>query len=287
MIAQGDNDIDWSLEIKPQESLFNFPWREIWIYRDLLGMFVKRDVVTVYKQTILGPVWFFIQPILTTLVYLVIFGNIAQLSTDGLPKILFYLSGVIIWNYFADCFNQTANTFRANAHIFGKVYFPRLIIPISKIASALIKFGIQLLLLVVVYAYFSIFRDFPIQVNPYMLLLPFLVLLMAGYGIAFGLIFTSLTTKYRDLTFLISFGVQLLMYATPVIYPLSSVPEEYRQALLINPISSIVEGFRFAILGTGSFNWSNIVYSSIVLLGSLFVGLIIFNRTEKNFIDTV
>lgn len=282
-----ENNEQWDLVIKPQSSLLDIPWADIWRYRDLLVMFVKRDVITVYKQTILGPIWFVIQPILTTAIYVLIFGNIAQISTDGMPKILFYLSGIVIWNYFAESFNQTATTFTANAAIFGKVYFPRLITPIAKVTSALIKFFIQFAFLLVVYFYFLLTGNEAIQPNMNILLIPVYVIMMAGLGLGFGIVFTSWTTKYRDLTFLLTFGVQLLMYATPVIYPVSTIPDKYKAYILANPMTSIVEGFKYALLGTGNFSWANLGYSFTFMVVLLFVGVIIFNKTEKSFIDTV
>ena len=281
------DDQQWDLIIKPQSSLFDIPWADIWRYRDLLVMFVKRDVITVYKQTILGPIWFVIQPILTTAIYVLIFGNIAQISTDGMPKILFYLSGIVIWNYFSESFNQTATTFKTNAAIFGKVYFPRLITPIAKVASALIKFFIQFAFLLVVYFYFILSGNEVIQPNMNVFLIPVYVIMMAGLGLGFGIVFTSWTTKYRDLTFLVTFGVQLLMYATPVIYPVSTIPEKYKAFILANPMTSLVEGFKYALLGTGNFSWANLAYSFVFMLVLLFAGVIIFNKTEKSFIDTV
>jgi lipopolysaccharide transport system permease protein len=285
--GQSNTDENWDLIIKPQSSLLDIPWRDIWRYRDLLYMFVKRDVITVYKQTILGPIWFVVQPILTTAIYIVVFGNIAQISTDGMPKVLFYLSGIVIWNYFAESFNQTATTFKTNAAIFGKVYFPRLISPIAKVASALIKFFIQFAFLMVVYFYFILSGNESIHPNMNILLIPLYVIMMAGLGLGFGIVFTSWTTKYRDLTFLVTFGVQLLMYATPVIYPVSTIPDKYKAFILANPMTSIVEGFKFALLGTGNFSWGNLGYSFAFMVVLLFAGVIIFNKTEKSFIDTV
>lgn len=277
----------WDLIIKPQSSLFDIPWADIWRYRDLLRMFIKRDVITVYKQTVLGPIWFVVQPILTTAIYVLVFGNIAGISTDGLPKILFYLSGIVIWNYFAESFNQTSQTFIQNANIFGKVYFPRLIMPLAKVASAMIKFFIQFAFLMVVYFYFIFSGNPDIHPNITLLLLPVYVLMMAGFGMGFGIVFTSLTTKYRDLSFLITFGVQLLMYATPVIYPVSTIPDKYKPFIMANPMTSIVEGFKYALLGTGNFSWYNLGYSFTFMVILLFIGIIIFNKTEKSFIDTV
>jgi lipopolysaccharide transport system permease protein len=276
----------WDLEIKPQGHLLDINFRDIWRYRDLLRMFVKRDVVTVYKQTVLGPIWFIVQPILTTAIYILVFGNIANISTDGLPQVLFYLSGIVIWNYFSESFNSTSQTFTQNAGIFGKVYFPRLIMPLSKITSGLIKFGIQFAFFLAIFAYFLISGS-DINPNINMLLIPVYVLLMAGLGLGFGIIFTSLTSKYRDLTFLISFGVQLLMYATPVIYPVSTIPDKYKPLIMANPMTPIVEGFRYAMLGTGTFDWWHLAYSGGFMLVTLFIGIIIFNKVEKTFMDTV
>jgi len=277
----------WDLRIRPQSNLFDINFKDLWRYRDLLRMFVHRDIITVYKQTILGPVWFVVQPILTTAIYILIFGRIAKLSTDGLPMILFYLSGIVIWNYFSESFTQTSQTFIQNQNIFGKVYFPRLIMPLSKVVSGLIKFLIQFGFFIVIYLYFIFTGNPAIRPNLYILLTPYLVLLMAGLGLGFGIIFTSLTTKYRDLTFLVQFGVQLLMYASPVIYPVSAIPEKYKVYILANPVTPILESFKFAFLGSGSFSWELIGYSTLFTIAVLFVGILIFNRTEKTFMDTV
>jgi lipopolysaccharide transport system permease protein len=280
------NDSEWDLIIKPQSGLFALNLQDLFRYKDLLIMFVKRDVITVYKQTILGPIWFVVQPILTTAIFMLVFGNIAGISTDGLPQALFYLSGIVIWNYFAEVFNTTSKTFIENANIFGKVYFPRLILPLAKVASGLIKFLIQFVFFMIIFMYFWL-KGSTIQPNIYMLITPVLVLMMAGLGLGFGIIFTSLTTKYRDLVFLIQFGVQLLMYATPIIYPVSTIPEKYRIWIMINPVSSIVESFRFAFLGSGNFSWMYLGYSFGFMVCLLFVGILIFNRVERTFMDTV
>lgn len=281
-----ENEEIWDIEIKSKRGWLEVNLREIIRYRDLLFMFVRRDVVTLYKQTILGPIWFFIQPIMTMLVYIFVFGNIAGISTDGVPKPLFYLSGIIIWNYFSECFVQTSDTFMQNQNIFGKVYFPRLILPFSKVISGLIKFIIQFTLFLAVYIYFSLNSSF-IYPTINLLFVPFLLILMAALGLGFGLVFTSLTTKYRDLKFLIQFGVQLLMYATPIIYPMSSLSGTFKEILFYNPLSHIVECFKFAFLGVGEVNLYGLIYSSVFALGSLFIGIIIFNRTEKSFMDTI
>ncbi len=282
-----EEEEQWDLVIKPQTSLLEIPWADIWRYRDLLRMFVKRDVITVYKQTILGPIWYIVQPIMTTAIYVLVFGRIAGISTDGLPQILFYLSGIVIWNYFAESFNKTAITFKENTNIFGKVYFPRLISPLSKVTSALIVFIIQFSFFLVIYGYYLFSGDFNIEPNLNILLLPVYIIMMAGLGLGFGIIFTSWTTKYKDLVFLLTFGVQLFMYATPVIYPVSTIPEKYKLLILANPLTPIVEGFRYALLGAGNFSWYSLSYSFGFMVVLLFVGIVIFNRTEKSFIDTV
>lgn len=281
---------DWDLIIKGHSSLFDVKFNDLWHYRDLLVLFVKRDFVSFYKQTILGPLWFFIQPIFTTIVFTFVFGNLAGISTDGLPQYLFYLAGITSWNYFSDCLTKTSTVFRDNASIFGKVYFPRLIMPLSIVASNLVRFGVQLLLLLLMMAYFYFF---PIEGSHFtvtyaILFFPFLVLLMALLGLGIGLIITAITTKYKDLTFLVTFGVQLLMYATTVIYPLSYAREKgYGTIVELNPMTGIIEAFRFAFLGKGEFTLWSIGYSVLVTLIVLFCGIVIFNKTEKNFVDTI
>ena len=280
---------DWDIVIKGHTSLFDVKFQDLWSYRDLLLMFVKRDFVSFYKQTILGPFWFFIQPILTTIVFTFVFGKLAGISTDGLPKFLFYLSGITAWNYFSDCLTKTSTVFKDNANIFGKVYFPRLIMPLSIVVSNLVRFGVQLLLLILMMVYFYFF---PIpgtnfQVTTAIFLFPFLVILMALLGLGLGLIITAMTTKYRDLSFLVTFGVQLLMYGTTVIYPLSAAPLGYEKFIELNPMTGIIEAFRFAFLGTGEFTIWSISYSAIFTIVVLFLGILIFNKTEKNFVDTI
>ena len=238
----------WDIIIRPKRHLLDINLKELWEHRDLLWMLVNRDLVIFYKQTILGQIWFFAQPIMTTVIYIVVFGNIANISTDGIPQPLFYLSGILMWNYFAECFNQSSNTFTENANLFGKVYFPRLLVPLSKVMSGLITFGIQFLLFLLVYAYI-LFRNPDVRPTGWLLLFPYFVLLMAGMGLALGIIFTSLTTKYRDLTFLMSFMVQLLMYASPVIYPISTLSGKMRRIMLLNPLAYVLEGFKYAFLG--------------------------------------
>lgn len=276
----------WTLVIKPKSKWWDLNLADLIKSKDLLWMFVWRDFVSLYKQTILGPLWFFIQPILSTIVFTVIFGTIAKIPTEGIPQTIFYLSGIVGWNYFADCLNKTSTTFTANAGIFGKVYFPRLIVPISIIISNLIKFSVQFFLFLAFLLYFY-FSGADIHPNLYILFSPVLILLMAGLGLGFGIIISSLTTKYRDLIQLIGFGVQLLMYFTPVVYPLSFIPEKYKWLILANPMTSIIEAFKFAFLGVGSFNFIHLAYSGAFMLLVLTTGILIFNKVEKSFMDTV
>lgn len=277
---------DWNLIIKGHTSLFDVKFKDLWHYRDLLLLFVKRDFISFYKQTVLGPLWFFIQPLFTTLVFTFVFGNLARISTDGLPQQLFYLSGITAWNYFSDCLTKTSTVFRDNATIFGKVYFPRLIMPLSIVVSNLVRFVVQLMLLVIMMVYFAM-QGADFHVTYVILFFPLLVVLMALLGLGMGLIITAMTTKYRDLTFLVTFGVQLLMYGTTVIYPLSAAPEKYKFIIELNPMTGIIEAFRYAFLGKGEFTTWSICYSVIVTLIVLFLGIIIFNKTEKNFVDTI
>ena len=279
-------DQDWSMIIEPQRSLLDLRLGELWRYKDLVLLFVRRDFVSVYKQTILGPLWYLIQPILTTLTFTVIFGQIASLPTDGLPQFLFYMSGTVVWGYFADCLNKTSNTFVQNAGLFGKVYFPRLAVPISILISNLVTFVIQLTLFIV-FMLFFMWTGNRVNPNGYLLLLPILILMMAGLGLGFGIIISSLTTKYRDLRFLVQFGVQLMMYATPVIYPVSSIPEQFRWIILANPMTSIVETFRYAFLGAGTVSWNQLLYSFGFMFVVVFLGSVVFNRVEQTFMDTV
>ena len=276
----------WDLIIKGHTSLFDIKFNDLWRYRDLLLMFVKRDFVSFYKQTILGPLWFFIQPILTTIVFTFIFGKLAGISTDGLPKFLFYLSGITAWNYFSDCLTKTSTVFKDNASIFGKVYFPRLIMPLSIVTSNLVRFGVQLVMLLLMMGYFGI-KGADFEVTYAIVFLPVLIIIMAFLGLGLGLIITALTTKYRDLSFLVSFGVQLLMYGTTVIYPLSAAPIAYKKYIELNPMTGIIEAFRFAFLGKGEFTLFSIGYSTLFTIVILFLGILIFNITEKNFVDTI
>ena len=277
---------NWTLVMRARTNWFDLHLDELWRYRDLVMMFVRRDFISQFKQTILGPLWFIIQPLLTTLTFTVIFGSIAQLSTDGLPKVLFYLSGVTAWNYFADCLTKTSDTFNANANIFGKVYFPRLAVPVSIVISNLARFGVQFILFLGFYCYF-LASGAVIQLSKALWLLPVLLLLMAALGLGAGIIVSSMTTRYRDLRYLVQFGVQLLMYSTPVIIPLSKLPEHYRWVMLINPMTPLIETFRYALLGVGSFRWEYLVISASISGLTLLVGILLFNRVERTFMDIV
>ncbi|MFN0279976.1 MAG: ABC transporter permease [Pyrinomonadaceae bacterium] len=277
---------DWTLVIRPKSGWFDLHLSDLWRYRDLIIMFVRRDFFSLYKQTILGPLWFFIQPLLMTLTFTVVFGNIAKLDTDGLPKVLFYLSGITAWNYFSECLMKTSETFNVNASIFGKVFFPRLVVPLSVVISNLIKFGIQLLMFLAFYVYFLV-GDNNIRPTSALFLLPVLLLMMAALGLGAGILVSSLTTKYRDLRFLIQFGTQLLMYTTPVIFPLSKLPEEYRWIMVANPMTPIIETFRYAFLGTGTFSWGLLGYSAAFTVVIFALGILLFNRVQKTFMDTV
>ena len=275
--------------ITPKKHLLDLNLKEIWNYKDLLILFVRRDFVSVYKQTVLGPIWFFIQPIFTTLIFTVVFGQLASIPTDGLPQILFYMCGITCWNYFSECLTKTSNTFVANAGIFGKVYFPRLVLPMSITISNLFKFGIQFLLFIAFLTYYLI-QGANIEPNVYILLLPILLILMAGLGLGLGILISSLTTKYRDFQFLIAFGVQLFMYATPIVYPLSLAKEklgEYSWIAVANPMTSIVETMKFAFLGEGEFSWYYLGYSFTFMGFVLIIGTIVFNKVEQTFMDTV
>lgn len=276
----------WTEEIKSQDSLFSINFKELWHYRDLLLMLLKRDFVTFYKQTILGPIWFFVQPIMTSLIYLVLFGQVAKLSTDGLPQLAFYLSGITIWNYFSEALTKTSTIFKDNAAVFGKVYFPRLIMPLAVVCSGLMKFAIQFGLFIAVVLYYTFVAQ-SIQPNIWVLATPFLIFLMAAFALGLGMIFSSLTTKYKDLSFLLTFGVQLYMYATPVVYPVSAMPAKYKWVVDINPLTGIFECFRYGYLGSGHFEPFSLVFSSVFIGVLLIIGTVIFNKVEKSFMDTV
>ena len=274
--------------IKPNHKLLSFNFGEIIKYKDLLLMFVKRDFVTNYKQTILGPVWFFIQPILTTITFTVIFGELAKIGTAGLPKALFYMSGVVCWGYFSECFSKVANVFKLNKGIFGKVYFPRLISPLSIVISGLFKLSIQLLLLISFLAYYVIFENFELNISWSLLLFPVMILQMAVFSMGVGLVISSWTTKYRDLTFLIQFGIQLFMYASAVIYPVSEIPEKYQWLIRLNPMASIIECFRFSLFGKGGeLDPASLLYTALISVCLFVIGVLVFNKTERDFMDTV
>lgn len=289
LVSQIENTEQWDMILSPKAGLFDINLKEIWHYRDLLFLFVKRDFVAQFKQTVLGPIWHFVQPIFTTIIFVMVFGKIANIPTDGIePKFLFYMSGITIWNYFASCLNATSNTFVSNANIFGKVYFPRLILPFSIVLSNIVKFGIQFLLLAVMIVYCYFVNGVQIHISWSWLLIPVLVVMMAALGLGLGIIISSLTTKYRDFTVLIGFAVQLLMYATPVAYPVSFLKgKSYASWVEWNPLSPIVEAFRYAIFGHGSFSFVSLGYSTVVIIVALGFGLLLFNRVEKSFMDTV
>jgi lipopolysaccharide transport system permease protein len=285
----------WDLIIRPKDKLFRLELSAVWKYRDLLMLLVRRDFVAIYKQTVLGPVWFVIQPLLTTLTFTVIFGSIAKISTDGIqPPFLFYLTGITLWSYFADCFNKTSNTFVANASVFGKVYFPRLVVPLSVLISNLLKLAVQFSLFLIFWTFYLIRYQ---NIHPdwnILWLLPLLVIIMAGLGLGFGILVSSLTTKYRDFTFLVGFGVQLMMYASPVVYPLSQLSPKWAHLILFNPVSSLIETFKVIFLGKGAFlhagsfiGWAELAYSFSFMIVLLFIALTVFKSVEKTFMDTV
>lgn len=278
---------DWDLIIRPKSKLLDINLKELWKYRDLLLMFMKRDFAAQYKQTLLGPLWHFIQPLFTTLIFVVVFSKIAAISTEGIPPLLFYLSGITIWNYFSSCLISTSNTFVANSYIFGKVYFPRLVMPISVVLSNMVKFGIQLSLLIAVIIGYT-FSGFVAHLGLHLLFIPVILVMMAGMGLGLGIVISSLTTKYRDFTVLVTFGVQLLMYASPVVYPISAVQNpNLKFWLSVNPLTSLIEAFRYALLGVGSYDPYQLMYSGIFILFILVTGLLLFGKVEKTFMDTV
>lgn len=278
---------EFSTVITPRRRWFDLDIKGLWRYRDLYVMYIKRDIVTQYKQTILGPLWYIIQPLFTTVMYMFVFGGLAGISTDGAPQPLFYLAGILLWNYFQECFNVSSDVFGANASVFGKVYFPRLVVPLSGVSSNLLKMFIQLCIFVVIYAGYVVSGRFSSSLSFSLLLFPLLVFMVAMHGMSWGLIVSSLTTKYRDLKFLIAFGLQLFMYATPVIYPLSVAPEKYRDIIALNPLTPIFEAFKYSCLGCGSLDWAGLAYSFVFMTITLFLGTVIFSRTEKTFMDTV
>lgn len=280
---------EWTSVIEPHERLLKVNLREVWNYRDLCSLFIKRNITTQFKQTIFGPLWYIIQPVMTVVIYMVVFGGIAKISTDGLPQPLFYLSGICLWQYFSDCLTKTSSTFIDNASIFGKVYFPRLVIPLANVISNLLRFCVQFGLFLIVYAIYQIWIiPGEIHTNWYILLLPLLVAILAGLALGFGILFSSLTTKYRDISLLLEYFVRLWMFATPVIYPLSTIDnEKLRFVMSLNPLTGIVEAFKYAMLGEGQFSWAMLAYSFVFMIVLLSVGVVIFNRVQKTFMDTV
>jgi len=278
---------EWTLIIRPHEKLWKLNLKEVWAYRDLIELFVKRNIVTVYKQTVLGSLWYLIQPILTVIMNMVVFGGIAHMSTDGVPQALFYLAGNVCWFYFSDCLNQTSNTFLANQGIFGKVYFPRMVAPISTVISNLLRFGVQLGLFVAVYLYYLICGT-DVCPNWTILTVPVLVIMIAGLSLGFGILISSMTTKYRDFTVLFGFIVSLWMYATPIVYPLSMVTnEKLRTLIMLNPMTSVIEAFKYATLGQGYFSWGALGYSFVFMCVLLLWGTVVFNKVQRSFMDTV
>ena len=278
---------EWTLIIRPHEKLWKLNLREVWAYRDLVELFVKRNIVVQYKQTILGPLWYLIQPILTVIMNMVVFGGIAQMSTDGVPQALFYMAGNVCWFYFSDCLNQTSSTFVTNQAMFGKVYFPRMVVPISTVISNLLRFGIQALLFVAFYLYFWL-SGADVALTWAMLLMPLLIVMLAGLGLGFGILVSSLTTKYRDLTILFTFIVQLWMYVTPIVYPISMVTNEtLRTIIMLNPMTAVVEAFKYATLGQGYFSWGALGYSFAFMSVLLLWGTVVFNKVQRSFMDTV
>ncbi len=285
----------WDIVIKPKDNLFSVDFKELWAYRDLCSLFIKRNIVTQYKQTILGPIWYVVQPALTVIMYMIVFGGIAGIPTDGVPRPLFYLAGTCLWQYFADCITKTSNTFVENSSIFGKVYFPRLVMPISNIISNLLRFGIQLGFFILVYiVYVLVNPTCQAHLNWYALLFPLLVMMIAGLALGFGTIVSSLTTKYRDLQILFAFLIQLWMYATPIVYPLSQTKSmrwlgiPVHKLMCFNPVTPVIETFKYGFLGAGDFvGWRWLVYSFVFMCAILVVGIVVFNKVQKSFMDTV
>lgn len=279
-------DNQWTTIIKPKTKLLDLNLKELWQYKDLIVMFVKRDFKTMYKQTILGPLWIIINPMLTTVMFTIVFGGIANISTDGMPQFVFYMAGNTVWSYFSTCLTKTSNTFINNAAVFGKVYFPRLVTPISTVISGLINFGVQFAMFIAFVVFYAITGD-AVQPNVYILLTPILLIMIAMLALGFGIIISSLTTKYRDLAVLVAFGVQLWMYATPVVYPISQIPLKWRNLMLLNPVAPIIETFRYAFLGSGTIPWLYLGISVITTLIILFIGIVLFNKVQKTFMDTI
>lgn len=280
------NNQEWTTIIKPKTKLLDLNLKELWHYKDLIVMFVKRDFKTMYKQTVLGPLWIVINPVLTTIMFTIVFGGIANISTDGMPQFVFYMAGNTVWSYFSTCLTKTANTFLTNSAVFGKVYFPRLVSPISTVLSGLINFFVQFALFLVFVIFYAITGN-SVQPNIYVLLTPLLLIMVAMLSLGFGIIISSLTTKYRDLAVLVTFGVQLWMYATPVVYPISQIPLKWQGIVLLNPMAPIVETFRYAFLGAGNIPWFYLGISVITTLIVLFLGIVLFNKVQKTFMDTI
>lgn len=285
-----NNEADvWDIYIKPKQKGLNLNLKEIWVYKDLLFMYIHREFIATYKQTVLGPLWFFIQPIFTTLIYMVVFGGIAQIPTDGLPQLLFFMAGTVCWNYYSDCLGRCSTTFTANAAVFSKVYFPRLIVPMSGLISAMLKMVIQLFMFFGFYLFFVI-QGSDIALNKYALLFPLLIIILAAIGFGFGIIISSITIKYRDLSILFGFITGLFMYLTPVIYPLSAIPSkytDYKWIIEINPLTSVFETFRYGFLGSGSFSWGGLLYSFVFAIIISLIGILIFNKVERKFVDVI
>ena len=282
-----DLETDWTLEIKPTNSWFDIGLRDVWQYRDLLWLFVKRDIITIYQQTVLGVFWFFIPPILTTITYILIFSGVAKIPTNGAPPALFYMSGIVIWGYFTECFNRTSCTFLANASIFGKVYFPRLVAPLSTVISSLFKFEAQFLLFLALFLSFGLQNGGSFYLDFSVLLIPYLVFIMAIIVRWTGMIFLALTTKFHDFSILIGFGMQLLMCATPVIYPKSFIPEQFRPSKILNTLCSIAESFRFKFIHSGTFSLSRLMHSSVFSFASFFIGNLVFLKVGRSFMKTI
>lgn len=279
----------WDIVIKPQSSNFSLNYKEVWKYRDLIKRYIHRDIVTAYKQTVLGPIWYLIQPFFMTAMYMFVFGGIANISTDGLPQMLFYMSGILCWNYFGDCLGKAQSTFTANAGVFSKVYFPRLVVPISGVISGMVRLAIQFGLFICIFLYYYL-NGTSIHPNIYILLFPLLIIMTAFMGLGFGIIISSMTTKYRDLSIIFGFVTYLWMYATPIIYPLSAVPESYNKykwIIELNPMTSIVETTRYAFMGEGAFSWASLGYSFGVTVAVVIIGTWMFNKIERSFIDVV
>ena len=285
----------WDIVIKPKDKLFAVDFKELWAYRDLCSLFVKRNIITQYKQTILGPAWYVLQPALTVIMYMIVFGGIAGIPTDGVPRPLFYLAGTCLWQYFADCITKTSNTFVENSSIFGKVYFPRLVMPISHVVSNLLRFGIQFGFFILVYlVYFIVDPSCAAHLTWYALLFPILILMIAGLSLGFGTIISSMTTKYRDLQVFFTFLIQLWMYATPIVYPLSQTKGmrwmgiPVHKLMCLNPVTPILETFKYGFLGCGDFvGWRWLIYSFVFMCLLLAAGIVIFNKVQKSFMDTV